>query len=473
MASGVDIKYIREGKPLSWQQRFRLTVSLSLPAMLAQLSSIAMQYIDASMVGRLGADDSASIGLVSTSLWLFWGVCSAMTSGYSVQVAHRIGGKDEEGARRVLRQGITASLLFSILAAIIGVAISGPLPHWLGGSDAINGKATLYFVVFVAALPLLTLNYLAGGMLRCVGNMKVPSILSGTMCALDCVFNFLLIFPTHHFVVGGMTVTLPGAGLGVLGAALGTVAAEAVCAAFMMWYLCFRQPELRLRGTHGSFWMTRSVTRQAVTISVPMTVEHAVICGAQIAITMIVTPLGVVAIAANAFAVTAESLCYMPGYGIGDAATALVGQSHGAGRQELVRRFGYMSVGLGMAVMSVMGLLMWWFAPDIMSVITPVKDICELGAEVLRIEAWAEPMFAASIVAYGVFVGMGRTTVAAIMNFGSIWLVRVPLAWFLAQSMGLRGVWTAMCIELTFRGLIFLGRLVYVTRIHRSVSTDA
>ena len=82
-------------------------------------------------------------------------------------------------------------------------------------------------------------------------------------------------------------------------------------------------------------------------------------------------------------------------------------------------------------------------------------------------------MFAASIVAYGVFVGMGRTTVAAIMNFGSIWMVRVPLAWYLAQSMGLRGVWTAMCIELTFRGLIFLGRLVYVTRIHRSVSTDA
>ena len=76
-----DIKLIREGKPLDWRQRLTLTLSLSFPAMLAQLSSIAMQYIDASMVGRHGADDSASIGLVSTSLWLFWGICSAMTSG--------------------------------------------------------------------------------------------------------------------------------------------------------------------------------------------------------------------------------------------------------------------------------------------------------------------------------------------------------------------------------------------------------
>ncbi|MDE6370452.1 MAG: MATE family efflux transporter [Duncaniella sp.] len=456
-----DISYIREGKELSWGQRMRLTATLSLPAMLAQLSSIAMQYIDASMVGRLGADDSASIGLVSTSLWLFWGICSAMTSGYSVQVAHKVGAKDYEGARRVLRQGISASLLFSLAVALIGIAIASPLPRWLGGEPVILHNASLYFVVFVAALPLLTLNYLGGGMLRCVGNMKVPSLVSGLMCALDCLLNFFLIFPTHHYFIGGHMITLPGAGLGVLGAALGTVGAEAISAVIMMYYACVRQPELSLIGHKGSFRPTRIITRNAANISAPMTLEHAVICGAQIAITMIVSPLGVVAIAANAFAVTAESLCYMPGYGIGDAATALTGQSHGAGRPQLVRQFGNMSVGMGMVVMTVMGFLLYLFAPQIMGLITPVESIRTLGTEVLRIEAWAEPMFAASIVAYGAFVGVGETKLPALMNFGSIWLVRVPLAWWLAQSMGLKGVWTAMCLELTFRGAIFLSRLLF------------
>ncbi|MDE7180274.1 MAG: MATE family efflux transporter [Muribaculaceae bacterium] len=456
-----DIKYIREGLPLSWSERLGLTVRLSLPAMLAQLSSIAMQYIDASMVGRLGADDSASIGLVSTSLWLFWGVCSAMTSGYSVQVAHKVGARDDEGARRVLRQGITAAIIFSFLMALIGVAIAWPLPLWLGGEESIRPAASLYFMVFVAALPLLTLNYLAGGMLRCVGNMKVPSFVSGAMCALDCILNWFLIFPTREMSVGGFEFTMPGAGLGVLGAALGTVGAEAICASVLMWYVCCRQPELQLRGTRGSFRPTRDITRKAVNISVPMTVEHAVICGAQIAITMIVSPLGVIAIAANAFAVTAESLCYMPGYGISDAATALTGQSHGAGRPRLVRQFGFMAVGLGMVIMSVMGVLMWLFAPEIMSVITPVEAIKDLGASVLRIEAWAEPMFATAIVAYGVFVGVGDTKVPAVLNFGSIWLIRVPLAWFFASRMGLQGVWMAMAIELTIRGLLFGGRLCF------------
>ena len=429
--------------------------------MLAQLSSILMQYIDPTMVGRLGADDSAAIGLLSTSLWLFWGICSAMTSGYSVQVAHKIGGKDFDGARDVLRQGITSSLIFSVTIALVGIAIAWPLPRWLGGGETICGAASLYFVVFVAALPLLTLNYLAGGMLRCAGNMKVPSVVSGLMCLLDCVFNFLLIFPSHTFEIGGVRVFIPGADLGVLGAALGTVAAETVCAAILMYYVCRLQPELSLKGTHGSFLPTREITRKAVRISVPMTVEHAVICGAQIAITMIVAPLGVIAIAANAFAVTAESLCYMPGYGVGDAATALVGQCHGAKRPALMRQFGYMSVGLGVAIMSVMGVLMFIFAEDIMEFISPVKAISSLGAEVLRIEAWAEPMFAASIVAYGVFIGVGKTTVPAIMNFGSIWLVRVPLAWYLSISLGLVGVWWAMCIELMFRGVIFLARLFF------------
>lgn len=428
--------------------------------MMAQLSSIMMQYIDAAMVGHLGADDSASVGLVSTSLWLFWGICSAVTMGFSVQVAHSIGAADRGRARRILRQSITSCLLFSVAVAVIGACIAWPLPRWLGGDDVICPKASLYFLVFVLALPLLTMNYLGGGMLRCAGNMKVPGGLNVMMCLLDVVFNFLLIFPTRHIEVAGIGFTMPGAGLGVLGAALGTVSAEIVTAGAMMWYLCFRQEGLAIAGEPGSFRPVREVLRKALKVSAPMTLEHAVLCGAQIAVTVIVAPLGVMAIAANAFAVTAESICYMPGYGIGDAATTLVGQSYGAKRLDLARRFGYITVGLGMFTMTVMGVVLYIFAPWVMAMMSPVSEIVDLGVHSLRIEAFAEPMFAASIVAYGVMIGVGDTIIPAAMNFCSIWLVRLPLAALLAPTMGLAGVWTAMCIELSFRGAIFLWRLL-------------
>lgn len=445
---------------MTFRQQLRLAVSLAIPAILAQLSSIIMQYIDASMVGQLGTDPAASIGLVSTSLWLFWGTCSALTVGFCVIVSHKIGAKDYTAARHTLRQAITSTIIFSLIITAIGIAIARPLPHWLGGGDNITPGATRYFLIYILALPMLSLNYLAGGMLRSAGNMKTPSILNIIMCLLDIVFNFILIFPTRTISIASHSITIPGADLGITGAALGTVLAEVLTAAAMLYYLLRRQKGLALRHTRGSFRPSLPLIRRVLRISAPMTVEHAVICGAQIMITVIVAPLGPVAIAANAFAITAESLCYMPGYGIADAATTLVGQSHGAGRPDLVKRFGYISVGLGISVMTLMGIILYIAAPAMMDIMTPVSEISRLGADVLRIEAWAEPMFAASIVAYGVFVGMGDTIVPACMNFGSIWIVRVPFAAFLATRIGLTGVWIAMAVELTFRGLIFLIRLV-------------
>lgn len=112
-----------------------------------------------------------------------------------------------------------------------------------------------------------------------------------------------------------------------------------------------------------------------------------------------------------------------------------------------------------MLIMTLMAVVMYIAAPEMMRIMTPVDAIADLGSEVLRIEAWAEPMYAASIVAYGAFVGVGDTLLPAVMNFGSIWLVRIPLAALMAPQMGLRGVWIAMCIELVFRGIIFLWRM--------------
>lgn len=330
---------IRDGRTMSAGQKVRLAVMLSVPAVVAQLSSIVMQYIDASMVGSLGAEASAAIGLVSTTTWLFGGLLSAAASGFSVQVAHRIGAGDWEGAQRVLRQSVVAVLAFSLLLASIGAGISSSLPVWLGGTESIHRDASTYFLIISLFLPALQMQFLAGGMLRCSGNMHVPSMAGVAMCALDEVFNFLLIFPSRTVAVAGFDVFLPGAGLGVEGAALGTVLAETVVVAWLLWYLRHGTSHLRLAGLRGWRQSIADTLRKAVKIGFPMGLEHGVICSAQIAITTIVAPLGVCSIAANSFAITAESLCYMPGYGIAEAATTLVGQSVGARRRDLTWSF--------------------------------------------------------------------------------------------------------------------------------------
>ncbi len=209
------LSHIKDGSPMTFSQRLSLTLRLSFPAILAQLSSIVMQYIDAAMVGSLGAEASASIGLVASTTWLFSGLCSAVVAGFAVQVAHLLGAGENKSARSVLRQSITSTLIFSTVLAFIGVSISAKLPVWLGADPSIHEGSALYFRVYSLFLPVLQMNFLASGMLRYSGNMRIPSAAGVLMCLLDVIFNFFLIFPTREMHVFGSQVLVPGAGLGI------------------------------------------------------------------------------------------------------------------------------------------------------------------------------------------------------------------------------------------------------------------
>ena len=453
------LQRIRQHKPMTTADQLRLMLLLSTPAILAQLTTTIMQYIDASMVGSMGAEASAAIGLTESTTWLIGSICSAIAAGFYVQVAHLLGSNDSRQARSVVRQGITTALAASLVVALVALAISPFLPEWLGGNERINTTASHYFSIFALIIPVFMMNMLGAGMLRSSGNIVVPSVLNVVMMLLDVVFNFFLIFPSRTLTVLGIDVFVPGAGLSVVGAAIGTALAETVSASLMMYFLCCRSSELRLKGERGRFRPQLDCLRNAFRISAPMGLQQVIMCSAYIAMTIIIAPLGTFAIAANSFGVIIESLCYMPGYGIADAATPLVGQSMGAGRHELMKRFAYIAVALGMGVMALMGCVMYAGAPFAMEMMTPVEEVRRLGVEVLRIEAFAEPMFAAAIVSYGVFVGTANTVIPSGMNLVSMWGVRIVLAALLAPSMGLKGVWIAMCTELCFRGFIFLCRL--------------
>lgn len=438
------LEKIRLGNPMTNMEKFNLIMGLSIPSMLAQITNVLMFFIDASMVGHLGAKASASIGLVESTVWLMGSVMVAMSMGFSVQVAHFIGANDFFKARQVFRHALIFGCVFSLFMCLIGVSIHGRLPFWLGGGNDIAEDSSRYFLIYSLTLPFVLLFHLTSSMLKSSGDMRIPSILSIMMCALDVVFNYLFIYILN---------------LGVMGAALGTAAAYIATSLPMVWMATCRNKILALHLDSIPFRWVWDYVRNALKISLPMAAQSILMSGAQVVSTLIVAPLGNIAIASNSFAVTAESLCYMPGYGIGDAATTLVGQAHGANRPDLCKSFAYMTVGIGMLIMALMGIVMYIFAPEMIGMLSPVEEIRALGTQVLRIEAFAEPFFAASIVTYSVCVGAGDTLKPAMMNFLSMWCVRLTMAAMLAPHYGLKGVWIAMAVELTFRGTLFLIRL--------------
>ena len=423
-------------------QKIKNVIKLSIPAILTQIATIVMQYIDSAMVARIGDNASASIGLVSTSTWLFGGLLTALAVGFSVQIAQLFGAKEHREARIVLRHGLIFSMMFALTLMLIGILISSPLPKILRANQNIWNDSTLYFLVFSLSLPFMMISSLCGSSLQCSGNMVAPSILNAVMCLMDVLFNMIFI-PKY----------------GVMGASIGTALSVVVTSLIMFIICCFIDKNLRITIKDNTKY-NYFIIKKAIKICMPIALEQAARSGAMIVSTGIVAPLGDVALAANSFAVTVESVCYMPGYGVQAAATTLVGQEMGAGDYKKAKSYGNISIVLGTVIMSFMAIVLYFTCPLIFKVLTPSLEVQVLAATVLRIGCFAEPLYAVSIVAAGALRGAEDTFIPSISNLLSIWIVRITLSIILVVPLGLIGVWLANTIELCVRGILLLIRQI-------------
>ena len=210
---------MRQGEQVPLQQTAQIVLTLSIPSILQQIVVTAMEYIDAAMVGHIGASATASIGIVSSSTWLLHGMLAGLYMSFSIQGAQYLGADRQEDARGVLRQ----SMLFNLFVGLAAAACRErkpevPLP-------ALQADASAYFAIWAAALPFTMATGTYSSMLRSTGDALTPGLISVATCLLDIVFNFFLINPTRTMVVAGRSFTVWGAGWGVPGAALGTALA--------------------------------------------------------------------------------------------------------------------------------------------------------------------------------------------------------------------------------------------------------
>ena len=442
---------MRQGEDIPLSDTARIALALSIPSILEQLVVTAMEYIDAAMVGHIGAEATAAIGIVSSSTWLLHGILVGLYTAFSIQIAQYLGADRRQDARGVLRQSMLFNLILGLGAAAFGVGISRFLPGWLGADISLQADASAYFAIWSAALPFTMAMGMYSAMLRATGDALTPSLISVLVCVLDVVFNFFLINPTRQILLFGQSVT-------VWGAALGTALSTAIGGLLALGVLLLRDGPLCIRKP-GSWRITSACLRNLWRVGTPLAAERAALSSAQVLLVRIVSGLGTVAIAANSLGVSAEGLCYMAGYGIQDASIALIGQAVGAHRRDMAKRFAWLCTMMGIGIMALSGAGLWLFAPALMGIFTADAAVIALGAQVLRIEAFAEPMFGASIVASGAMQGAGDSTGCFVLNLFSMWGVRLTLAFLLAPRLGLMGVWAAMCIELCIRGALFLIRL--------------
>ena len=270
---------LRSGEALSRRMRLSLVARLSIPAILAQLSTTVMQYIDASMVGALGATQAAAVGLMSSSVWLASWIATSASVGFTVQVAQLVGARRDREARAVLLQAAVSCAAVGLALAAVSLLAAPALPDWLGGSDAVRGDALAYFLVLAAGLPVTALQALVVGSLQASGDMRLPGLTNVLACALDAILDVILIYPSGTAPLPwGLGARCPGLGLGMGGAAFATILSLLLSCLPGAWVLLCRNPALRLRAGDRLRMSARTIAT-AARVSIPVAVENSVFAG--------------------------------------------------------------------------------------------------------------------------------------------------------------------------------------------------
>ena len=436
-------------------------LALAWPTMLEQLMQTAVQYIDTAMVGVLGTHATAAVGATTTVNWLIGSSISALGIGFLSFIARAYGAGDKKAASGAVSQAVIVTVVTGVLFTALTLGLSGMVPVWMQVDPAIQDLASQYF--FILYLPMLprTATIIFGTALRAAGDTKTPMKVGVWVNVINVVLNFLLIYPTRELTVLGLTFTMPGADLGVLGAAAASAVAFAWGGIRITWVL-WKHPMISPKG--ASFKPDMAILKPCMKVALPNMLQRFGTSLGYVAFASMINSLGEVATAAHTIANTVESAFYIPGYGMQTAAATLAGNAYGAQDKDRMNELARMFLPLEIGLMVLSGGALFLLAPPLVGIFSDSADVMALAVTVLRMVALSEPFYGFSIIVEGMMFGVGNTRKPFVFNILGMWGIRIVGTFLCTQllSFGLISAWACMIAHnLLLFGLFFR---CYVTK---------
>ena len=422
-------------------------MALAWPTMLEQLMQTAVQYIDTAMVGSLGTQATAAVGATTTINWLLGSTLLALGVGFLSFVSQACGSGDREKPAKAASQAVLATLVVGTLFTVLTLSCSQWIPVWMQVDPAIRELTGQYF--FILYLPMLprAASLVFGTLLRSVGDTKTPMRIGVMVNIINVVLNFLLIYPTDTY----WGITVPGAGMGVIGAAIASAVAFAyggIAITIALW----KHPVISPKGQ--SLKPDMSILKPCLKVALPNALQRFGTSLGYVAFAAMINSLGEISTAAHTIANTVESAFYIPGYGMQTAAATLAGNALGAKDEKKIRDLGRMILVIEVSLMILSGGALFAFAPQMMDLFSDDKLVIALGISVLRMVAISEPFYGVSIIIEGMLLGMGKTMIPFVCGIAGMWGVRIVGTFLCTQLMGL-GLVSAWACMIAHNLLLF------------------
>ena len=429
--------------------------TLAWPTMLEQLMQTAVQYIDTAMVGSLGTQATAAVGATTTINWLINSSISALGVGFLAFIAKAYGAENRKLAARAVGQAVLAVLVTGISFTILTLSMSRMVPVWMQVDESIQSLAAQYFFILYTPMLPRAATIIFGTVLRAVGDTKTPMRVGVLVNIVNVALNFLLIYPTREVRLFSFVFTMPGAGLGVTGAAIASAIAFTI-GGIAITIALWRHPEISPRGQ--KIGPDFEVLRPCLRVALPNMLQRFGTSLGYVAFAAMINSLGEISTAAHTIANTVESAFYIPGYGMQTAAATLAGNAYGAQDKQRMKDLARMILLIEVVLMILSGGLLFVFAPNMMGLFSNTEEVILLGSVVLRMVAVSEPFYGVSIIIEGMMQGVGSTVRPFVYNILGMWGIRIVGTFICTQlwGMGLVSAWSCMIAHNLLLFVLFL-----------------
>lgn len=438
--AGIVRRVVRPDLPTS-----RKVWTVAWPVVVTNLLQSLALTVDLVMVGALGAFALAATGVATQVFYVGMVLGSGLAAGATALVARAIGAGDKEGAERVTAVAIVLALALSLPLILVTAFWDAPLLRLLGADESVVEQGGLVLRVLAFGIPGNMVTLAATGALTGAGDTRPGLVIGIGVNVLNLVLDYALIF--GHFGAPAM---------GLAGAAAATaVSFGAGGLAFLLLLWRGARPVGLGRGAFRG-----GEARRLLRVGAPAALEQLVLTMGFTAYLVLILRFGEEALAAHQIGLRVQSFAFMPGFGFSAAAAALVGQGLGRGSPRDAEADGWASIGLGLLAMMALSLPMYLAAEPLARLFTDDPDALRLGTLWIRAIVLAMPAIALHFGAAGALRGAGDTRWPLVVSFAGLWLVRIPLAWFVGVVLGLGmiGVWAAYIVEYSLRAVVTVWR---------------
>ena len=406
-------------------------IMLSIPTMLEEVMNTLLQYVDTAMVGHLGEQATAAVSTTTTVTWLVSSIPASFGVAYLSRIAHAVGERNQEKTEKLAQQAFLWSVASGAFVMVLSLLLAPRIPVWMGADVSIRGNASLYFSIVSLPMIFRSMNWIFGSAIRATKDTRTPMLINLSANIMNVVLNAFMIYGIH---------------LGVKGAAI----ASAISYTFsgIMMFRCLLRNQW-LGGWRKIPKVDLTLQKECFRIAIPALGTSVASCLGYVFFAGMVSGMGTTIFAAHSIAVTAETIFYIPGYGLRTATSALIGNALGEKNFKKLDMTEKLSIILTIAMMFLNGVLLYFIAYPLMCLFTSSANVAQLGASMLKLVAFTEPFFGLMIVIEGIFYGMGRTKSIFVIETFSMWCVRILFTFLCVKVWGLdlRAVWYCMIAD--------------------------